>query len=197
MQEPDMTHRPPDYDPKSIWQSQTPEEPVMSLHEVQRKARELKIRLRQGGILFLLATVLQILLGIVENWLGVKNAWWAGLINFSLVTAAIFYFPYMLAYREPWPLSITSLGTVTGVDFYRKQLERQIDWFRDPSLRRSLIAFLAFAFALNSIVYPRLIPLFSVLVVVWVFFFYRRKNKELPELESELGSLRAFRRDNL
>jgi len=169
----------------------------MSLQEVQHKARELKIRLRHRGVLFLLATVLQIVLGIVENWLGVKNAWWAGLINFSLVTAAIFYFPYMLAYREPWPISITSLGTVTGVDFYRKQLERQIDWFRDPSLRRSLIAFLAFAFVLNSVVYPRMIPLFTILVVVWVFFFYRRKNKELPELESELGSLRAFRRDNL
>ena len=37
-----MTNRPPTNDPKRIWQNQNPENPIMSLHDIREKLRQLE-----------------------------------------------------------------------------------------------------------------------------------------------------------
>ena len=185
-----MTNQPPDFDPIAVWQN-TREHSAPSLEELMDRANQLRERQRRDGLIFVIAFVLHLVVSLGEDFLGIEgNLWWVGVIRFALLLLWITYIPFPIGSLDNPSLTVLRIaGTTPVVDFYRSQLLRRRDYFRDDNRRVFQWIGILGGSTLYSILYPRLFVVFAIPLAVGATLIYRRRQRELPEIQRELDEL--------
>ena len=188
-------------DPRTIWQNQPVEPSAMTLETIRRKARDLHARTRQE------------LIGSIAAPLGVAV--------FSGLGAAVFDDPlqrvaFVLAlawalagqfflHRGMWsPTLPGDAALVTGIEFYRREIERRRNLFRRVLQWSFGPIVLAIAALLLPIVtggiaergaYRNMIP-FLVLLALWLVGVFVVRMRQQRELQREIEELNGVEREN-
>jgi hypothetical protein len=186
----------PEFDPIAVWQGQaSPSAPLVE--DITERARAFEARNRRRAIVFGLALGLHLAVSLVEDARVAKGSiWWVGVIRFALFTTWVLYLPFRPGDADD--VSRTSLrlsGLTPVLDFYRRQLERQRNYFQDDHHRKTRFIALAVGFVLYSIFYPSLFLVFGIPIIVGAAAFYRRRRAEAPEIQHELEILQRLRKE--
>src|SRR5262245_21672090 len=123
-----MMGGPPDYDPRTVWQNQK-EHAAPSLEEIMTRAEEFRRKSRRGAHVFWIALLLHLAVSVAEDFAGIK-VWWVGVIRFALFITWVAYIPFR-GLDDASPTILRIAGTTPVLDFYRRQLQRQRDYFTD------------------------------------------------------------------
>jgi hypothetical protein len=191
-----MISEPPEYDPKTIWQSQT-QYSIPSFEEIRMRAHRLMEKNRRGAVIFAAALILYLALSVGEDVAGVDGPlWWIGVIRFALLVVWVYYIPSASpAIFNSSPLSLRTIAMTPVFDFYRTQLERRRDYFQDGYRMQLQSVLLGAGFILYSIAYPRLFLVFGIPIAIGSALLYKRRNCELPEIKREIEALNRFEKD--
>lgn len=188
--------------PTKIWLSQPTETPNMTLKLIQQKSRDLRAKTR-GKLLGTLAGPLAASLfcafsmkefaslrQVLQPLFGLALAW-------SLVGL------YLLN-RGVWPAVMPGdAGLSTGLEFCRREIERQRDLLRRVllwSFGPVLLAISAFILALAMVgtrdrgLFPNGLP-FLALVVVWILAYFVMRVREQRGLKREIDELNDLERE--
>ena len=191
-----MISEPPEYDPKTIWQSQK-QHSIPSFEEILMRAHRLKEKNRRRAVIFATALILHLAVSVVEDIAGVDGSlWWVGVIRFALLVVWVYYIPSApLGIYNSSPLSLRTIAMTPVFDFYRTQLERRRDYFQDGYRTQLQSVLLCAGFILYSIVYPRPFLVFGIPIAIVSALLYKRRNRELPEIKREIDALNRFEKD--
>jgi hypothetical protein len=185
-------------DPQNIWQEQPREAMQMSLNEIRRRARELQTKGRLAALGW--TAIGLVLAGAFQYGFALTHDL-ALRLGLGALSVWALYGAYQ-AYRWMWPASLAADATLaTSLDFYRKELERRRDYIRNIWRLSVLwlffigLAALILPMVIGTHANPRLllnaIPLFTLLVVWFVAFFYIRK-RDQGNLQREIDELGAL-----
>jgi hypothetical protein len=192
----------PEGDPKKIWLNQPTETPPMTLRLIQQRSRDLRARTRRkllGTLAGPLATGLfyafsakefPALRQVVQPPLAFALAW-------SL--AGLFFLN-----RGMWPAVTSGDVGLTGLQFCRREIERQRDlvrrtllWSFGPVMLAigTLILALAMVGTKNRGIFPNGLP-FLVLVGIWIVAYFIIRLCEQRDLQREIDELSNIEREN-
>ncbi len=180
-------------DPKQLWKEQPTEVSPMTLALIRRRARELQAKTRlerwtQGGLALFV----------------VGLAGWAVMGEFTALVKGAFVLAAGWALMGQYFLQQvmragSEAGSLTGVEFYRRELERRGVLFDQvlQSFGPVVLALVALVLALSEKAYVRRVPLravapFCILLVVWmgaVLVLRSRSRVALRQEIAELGEL--------
>src|SRR5215467_7746181 len=189
--------------PKDIWLNQPTEIPSMTLKLIQQRSRDLRARTRRkllgtlagplaAGLFYALAMkefaplrqVLQPLFAIALAW-----------------SLAGLYF----LNRGMWSAVMPGdAGLSTGLEFCRREIERQRDLVRRVLLWTFgpiMLAIGTFILALAMVstkergLFPNGLP-FLILIVVWIFAYFIIRFREQRELQREIDELNDLEQEN-
>lgn len=122
-----MASEPPENDIRIKWQSQPNEPTRMSVEEIRQKARKLQRKARRE-VLLLYGFALLFVVFFGRSFLKANDT--LSRVGFALMVVSALYFPYQ-AQKRLWPRSAsTEPASTTGLDFYRRELERRRDYSR-------------------------------------------------------------------
>src|SRR5262245_53491517 len=126
-----MILEPPDYDPITVWQSQT-EHSAPTLEAILKRADQFKAKNRRGTFIFALAFILYLGISITEDFAVIKaGIWWVGVIRFALLIVWVYYLPLNASSSDNSALIFLRPAVTPVLDFYRRELERRRDYFQD------------------------------------------------------------------
>jgi hypothetical protein len=188
-----MISEPPEYDPVTIWQSQAPQS-VPSLEDVLMRSRRFQTQNRRHALIFSIALGLHLFVSIAEDLAGTKSTiWWVGAIRFLLMTIWVYFLPFNTARNDQSStLFLREAATTPVLDFYKRQLQKQRDYFQDNFVRKLQIVFLIVSFILYSIFYPPVFLFFGFPFAIVVAVFFKRRQRQLPRLQEELETLARY-----
>jgi hypothetical protein len=189
---------PPNYDPITVWQSQT-EHSTPRQEELLRRAGQFKATNRRGSLVFAMAFILHLGISLTEDFAGVRaSIWWIGVIRFALMIVWVYYLPFSTSgTNKASPISLRDAGLTPVLDFYRRELERRRDYFQDDYRKVVQWILLGAGFTLYSIFYPKLFLVFAVPLAIWAVLLYKRRVSELPEIQRELAALDRLQKESL
>jgi len=189
-----------DDDLKTAWQQQPIEESKMTLEKIEEKARELRAKTQRelwGNI------------GLGAIVLGIAG--WGFMLTHEtglrlLFTAAILW---MLAgqyfvHRGMWSATLPGDAALrTGLEFYRREIERRSNIFRHVvqwSFGPVVLAIGALILVLTGIAKNQAVPLgrvmpFCLLVAAWIGAFFLLRSRTRGEIRREIEELHALERD--
>jgi hypothetical protein len=181
-------------DPKTIWQNQSTEPSAMTLLLIRSKVRELHARTRRE------------LLGSLAGPIAV-GAFYGFAVKefhgFAPVLQLLFAFAIVWSLaglyflnRGMWSRAMPGDAALsTGLEFYRRELERRQNLFRRVlmwSFGPILVAIAAFILILAMVagarVFPNGLP-FLVLVVIWIAAYFSIRMRGQRELQREIDEL--------
>lgn len=190
-----------DDDPKTIWQNQSTEALTMSLVLIRQKARELHAKTRRqllGTLMvpLVLAFFYAFCIRQFPQMRQVLHSLFAFALAWSL--AGLYFLN-----RRKWPGEMPgNVGFSTGLEFCRRELERQRDYFRrvllwsfGPVLLAIGTLLLAFAIVTGTGIFPKAMP-FMALVVVWIAAYFVIRVRQGRELQHEIDELSDVEREN-
>lgn len=189
-----------DDDAKTIWQSQPTETSTMNLILIRQKARELHAKTRRTLLGTLVAPlVVAFFYAFFIRQFPQLRQLLHSLFAFALAwSLAGLYFLNRAGRPDAMP---GDAGFSTGVEFCRRELERQ----RDISRRLLLWSFGPIVLAFGTIIlatamvagtsFPKAIP-FMTLVVIWIASYFFIRARQQRELQREIDELRDVEREN-
>jgi len=185
----------PGDNPRTIWQNQPTEQSIMTLEMIQQRVRESESKRRKG----LFGSVAMALIVLIISSLGILWAKSGGLrVVFALAIAWALAGQGLL-HRGMWPVeALSGDGTLsTGLEFYRRELDRHLSLFRrllqwsfGPAIL-SIVALVAVLLGIASKTNRPLISVapFATLVVVWTVAFFALRLREQKKLQREIDEL--------
>jgi hypothetical protein len=196
-----MPDDPSGNDPRTIWQNQPAEPSAMTLETIRRKARELHARTRRE----LLGNIAAPLAVVVFAGLG------AAIFDdppqrtvFALALAWALAGQYFL-HRGMWSATLPGdAALTTGLEFYRREIERRRYLFRRVLQWSFGPMVLAIGALLLPIVtggtaergaYRNMIP-FLTLLALWLVGFFVVRMRQQRELQREIEELNDIEREN-
>jgi hypothetical protein len=192
-----MILEPPDYDPITVWQSQT-EHSAPTLEEILKRADQFKAKNRRGTFIFAVAFILYLGISLTEDFAGIKaSIWWVGVIRFALLIVWVYYLPLKTSSTDNSSLIFLRPAITPVLDFYRRELERRRDYFQDDYRRVLQLVFLGIAFTLYSVFYPSLFLIFGIPLAVWAVLLYQRRKGVLPQIQREIETLDRLQKESL
>ena len=191
----------PENDPKKIWQSQPVEPSVMTIHLLRRRVRELHAKTRKqlvGSLVMPIVIVGLYIYAIKQFHYPVVQWLFALAIAWSL--AGVYFLN-----RGMWAAAMPGDAALsTGLEFYRREVERRCDLFRRV-LWCSVLPIILFigtftlalakGIAFNSKTLPKAMPFFT-LVVVWIGALFILRMREQRDLRREIGELNEIEKEN-
>jgi hypothetical protein len=188
-------------DPKTIWQNQPTEASTMTLEKIRLQARELHAKTRRELLRNIVATLLAVTI------CGFGLAWAHDTVERAAFAAAIAWAlagQYVLN-RGMWSATLPGdAALTTGLEFYRREIERRRDFFRRAlrwSFGPAVLALGAFILLLvkSGIGSPgglrKAIPFMS-LAVVWLAAFFVIRIQRQRGLQREIDELNDIEREN-
>src|SRR5262245_36971270 len=120
------------FDPAALWRSAT-ESPRPSLDEIRIRAQQFRTKGRRNAVVFAVAFVLYLIVSLGEDFVDIEGSlWWVGVIRYVLFLTWILYMPFKVGGIDESSLAYLRFsGNTPVLDFYRRQLQRQRDFFRD------------------------------------------------------------------
>jgi len=191
-----MASEPPENDIRSKWQNQPNETTRMSIEEIRQKAWKLQRKARREVlVLYGFALLFVVFFGMSF----VKANDTLSRAGFALMVVSALYFPYQ-AQKRLWPRSeSTESASTTGLDFYRRELERRRDYWRHiwgllgPLFFSSGVVLLAVLKAMkNPGLWLNLLP-FTLLLAIWAASFIPLRKRELRKIQREIDTVDALR----
>jgi hypothetical protein len=189
----------PENDPKKIWQSQPVEPSVMTIHLLRRRVRELRAKTRKQLVGSLAMPIVMIGLygyAIKQFHYPVAQSLFALTIAWSLAGV---YFLNRGMWSAPMP---GDAALSTGLEFYRREVERRCDLFRRllwwgflPTTSIMGTFILALAKTGRGAIFPKAMP-FITLVVVWMGGYVAIRMREQRELRREIDELNEIEKAN-
>ena len=180
---------------RNIWQSQPPEEIIVSVEELQKRSARLKARMRRGSVIWVAAGAIQIVVSIARPYLeDLAIAPWVAALDFVSVVVVLLYWPYLSTMtRGPISLGLTA-GSTPSLEFYRQRLELQRDFLRYDygGIPKLLVA--VFALVLFGVKYPLIMIPMGSAAMIWGMISYLRMKRGSPAIQRELNELDTFRR---
>jgi hypothetical protein len=196
-----MPDDPSGNDPKTIWQNQPVEPSAMTLETIRRKARELHAKTRReliGNIAAPLAVVVFAGLGVAIFDDSPQRT------VFALALAWALAGQYFL-HRGMWSATLPGdAALTTGLEFYRREIERRRYLFRRVLKWSFGPMVLAIGALLLPIVtggiaergaYRNMIP-FLTLLALWLVGFFVVRMRQQRELQREIQELNDIEREN-
>lgn len=174
----------------------------MTLEMIRQKGKESRLKTRRE-LVGSMATVLIVLgvsiFGIEHTSYVVARLVFALAIAWALAGQAI-------VHRGMWSASQPSDGTFkTGLEFYRRELERQQDvigrilrWSFGPvilSIGTLIVVLVEMATGLSLPI--RSVAPFGLLVVIWIVAFFVRRSRGQRKLRGEIDALKGVGRSDL
>jgi hypothetical protein len=189
--------------PENIWLNQRTNVPAMTLKLIQQRSRDLRDKTRRK------------LLGTLAGPLAAGFFYAFGVKEFATVRQVLHpLFAFALAWslaglyflnRGMWSAVMPGdAGLSTGLEFCRREVERQRDLLRRVllwSLGPVMLAIGTFILALAMVgtkdrgIFPNGLP-FLVLVVLWVVAYFVLRWREQRELEREIDELNDVEKEN-
>jgi hypothetical protein len=189
--------------PKNIWLNQRTEAPTMTLKLIQQRSRDLRAKTRRK------------LLGTLAGPLAASLFYGFGMKEFAPLRQVLQpLFAFALAWslaglyflnRGMWSAVMPGdAGLSTGLEFCRREIERQRDLLRRVlvwSFGPVLLAIGTFILALAMVgtrelgIFPNGLP-FLILVVVWIVGYFIVRLREQRELQCEIDELNDIGKEN-
>lgn len=184
--------------PKKVWQNQPQEAPTMTLEMIRQRASESRSKTRRE-LVGSMATVL-IVLGV--SAFGIEHTSYAvARLVFALAIAWALA-GQILLHRGMWSASQPADGNLkTGLEFYRRELERQQDvigrvlrWSFGPvilSIGTLIVVLVQMATGLSLPI--RSVAPFASIFVIWIVAFFVRRSRGQRKLRGEIDALNDVR----
>jgi FtsH-binding integral membrane protein len=189
--------------PKNIWLNQRTEAPTMTLKLIQQRSRDLRAKTRRK------------LLGTLAGPLAASLFYAFGMKEFAPLRQVLQpLFAFALAWslaglyflnRGMWSAVMPGdAGLSTGLEFCRREIERQRDLLRRVllwSFGPVLLAIGTFILALAMVgtrdrgIFPNGLP-FLILIVVWLVGYFIVRLREQRELQREIDELNDIEKEN-
>ncbi len=190
-----MTSNPLANDPKGLWQNQQTEGQTMSIQDMRNmlSQRHAQTRRRRWlfGATFILYFVVSIA-GAVSNERNVSHTGWFAVVRFALLITWILGFRYYVAER-PMSLNLNA-GSMGGLEFYRRELSVQLDYFQNVYRWLPWLLYVVLFFVTTLGTDPTLAIPLGILFAVFAAFWHRQWRRDLPRLKAEVEALEAFRK---
>jgi hypothetical protein len=195
-----MRNDSPENDPRTIWQNQPTETPVMALETIRQKVRELHAKTRRQ----LLGNLTGPLVVAFFYAFGVKQFPAVQQVLHPLLALALVWSLAGLYFlnRGKWSATMPGdAGLNAGLESYRREIEWQRDYFRrvllwglGPILLAIGTFILAIAIVAGKTIFPNAIP-FLTLVVVWIAAYFVIRVRQQRELQREIDELKDIERE--
>ncbi len=189
--------------PKDIWLNQPTEIPTMTLKLIQQRSRDLRARTRRK------------LLGTLAGPLAAGLFYAYGMKEFGSLRQVLQpLFAFALAWslaglyflnRGMWSAVMPAdAGLSTGLEFCRREIERQRDlvrrvllWTFGPIMLTigTFILAVAMVSTKDKGLFPNGLP-FLIAIVVWIFVYFTIRVREQRDLEREIDELNDIEREN-
>ena len=188
-----------DKDPRAIWQNQPTEVSEVTLEKIRQKVRDLRAKTRRQllGNLSLLLVVGFFYVFDVKQSLGMQPLF---LLAIAWSLAGLYFLN-----RGMWSMAMPGDAALsTGLEFYRREVERQRYLFRRVlmwSFGPVLLAIGAFIAALSKVItkdwkiFPNAMP-FMTLVVIWIAAYFVIRKRERHILQREIDELKTIEKEN-
>jgi hypothetical protein len=178
---------------KTLWLDQQVEELSMQTEQLRSMAGRLKSRMSRGALVFnmtvgfyALTLIARILLATPETII------WFRFLNFLAFLSFLYFADYKKAAKlELWPLSLGAASS-TGFEFYKRQLERRLDYLQDDHRELIALGFVAVLSAVFAFQSPVLGLLMGVSIAAFAIGKNLRKKRELPRIRQDLNDLRSY-----
>jgi len=188
-------------DPKTIWQNQRTEASTMTMKLIQRRAQELRAKTRRA------------LLGTLAGPLAVAFCYIFCIKVFpAMQPVSHLLFTFALAWslggvyflnRRKWSGAMPGdAGFSAGLEFCRREIERQRDYFRrallwsfGPMLLALGALILAMAMVVGRGIFPSAMP-FMTIIVVWMGAYFVIRARDQRKLQREIDELNDIEREN-
>ena len=186
-------------DPRKIWQDQRTETPAVSLILIRQKVRELQGRRRRQvfGSVVVPVVVAFFYAFSVKQFPHLQQT-----LHLLFVIAVIWSLAgiYFMNRGKSSGEMTEHAGFSTGLDFCRREIERQLSNFRRVllwSLGPILLAIGTFVVAIASAtsIFPKGIP-FIALVVLWIAAYLLIVARQQRDLQRELDELKKIEMEN-
>jgi MFS family permease len=179
-------------DPKAIWQEQQTETSTMSLILIRQKARQLRSRKRRQALGTVVAPiVVAFFYGVCIKQFPHIHPLLHAVFVLSLVWSVAGV--YLLSRAISSEVMPGDAGFTTGLEFCRREMERQLSylggallWSFGPIVLA--MAMLVATLAARASVFPRGIPLIT-LALVWIAAYLVIRARQQRDLERELDEL--------
>jgi hypothetical protein len=190
----------PGNDPKTIWQSQPRELSEMTLEGIRQKAWELQRKTRRE----LFGNISTALIAVVISVGGIARVHDPGLrAVFALALVWALAGQYVIQ-RGMWSATTPGdAGLCTGVEYYRRELNRRsylfrrvLQWSFGPVVLSvcALILTLAGIAKIQGISLQRILP-FCTLFAFWIVAVFVIRSRARRELRREIGELNDIGKD--
>ena len=190
-----------DDDPKTIWQNQPTEASTVNLVLIRQKARELHARTRRQlwgtmTVPLIVAILYALCLRQFPGLQQVLHLLFAFLLAWSL--AGLYFLN-----QGKWPAAIPpDAGFATGLEFCRREIQRQHDCFRrdllwsfGPVLLAIATLVAALAIVAGTQIFAHAMP-FMTLVFVWIVAYFVIRERRHRALQREIDELSDVEREN-
>ena len=191
----------PENDPKTIWQNQPTEPSAMTLDKIRQKVRELHAKTRRqlwGALSGPLVAAFFYVFGMkyFPSLQHVLQPLFALALVWSLAGL------YFLS-RGRWSAGAPEdAGFSAGLEFCRREIERQRDYLRrivlwgfGPVLLAIGTFILALALVARRGIFPNAMP-FMALVVIWIAAYFVIRMRQQRGLQREIDRLNDIEREN-
>jgi hypothetical protein len=196
-----MADDPTGNDARTIWQNQPTEPSTVTLEKIRRKARELHAKTRRELLRNIAATLLAVAIcgfGMAWSRHTVERAAFAATIAWALAGQ------YVLN-RGMWSATLPGDAALsTGLEFYRREIERRRSFFRRAlrwSFGPAVLALGAFILLLvwtgigKPGLFRNMIP-FLALAVIWIAAFFVIRIERQRSLQREIDELNDIEKEN-
>jgi hypothetical protein len=187
-------------DPKFIWRNQETHPLTITAREASDLARRREARTRLMRTVFPSAAALYLAVSIGARIMSDQTgpvpvlSGWIGLVRFVLLMIAVL----TIRYHQPFePIISLNLSTAefSGVDHYRRELLRQLEYFENAHRWLPGLILVVLFFAAAVTVDPRLGVPMTALSLVFAFIWYAQWKRALPQLRAEVRAAEALRQD--
>jgi hypothetical protein len=192
-----MASEPPENDIRSKWQNQPNETTRMSVEELRQKAWKLQRKARRE---VLLLYGIALLFVVFFGRAFVRSHETLSRIGLGLLIVSALYLPYQ-AQKRLWPRNpAAEVASTTGLESYRRELERRRDYTRHIWRLLGPLLFGLGVFLLpavikafkNSGLWLNILPV-AVLLVFWATLAIPLRKRQLRKLRRELDALDALK----
>jgi hypothetical protein len=189
----------PDDDPRKIWQSQPKEPTEMTLKMIRWKVQELHAKTRKQLVGSLVMPIVIIgLYGYATKQFNYPVVQWLFALAIVWSLAGVYFLN-----RGMWSAAMPGDAALsTGLEFYRREVERRCDLFRRvlwcsflPIVLFIGTFILAVAKSGGSKTLPKAMP-FITLVVVWIGAVFVLRMREQHELRREIDELNEIEKES-
>jgi hypothetical protein len=186
-------------DPRTIWQNQPTEPSTMTLEKIRHKVRELHAKTRRQ----LLGNLAVPIIVVAFYGFAIKQF-------HDPMLGSLFVFPFAWSLaglyflnRGMWSAAMPGDAALsTGLEFYRREIERRrylfrrlLLWSFGPVLLTIGAFILVLVIQAGDRIFPNAIP-FMALVVIWIGAYFVIRMREQRELQREIAELNDIEKAN-